>query len=343
VVGVKALDCSGEGSVSDIITGIDWAQTNCPNGHTCIISLSLGASGSSSSLESALQSAYNSGFVVTAAGGNDASDACDFTPASVPYVISVGATDIDDLRAAFSNFGTCLDVFAPGVNIPSSYIPYNDSYRSLSGTSQATPHVAGTAALYLGNYPSMKPGEVYGAIYASASFDKLYDTLTGSPNRLLYSLVDLTGVPTTPSAACGYISNCTILQGSITELSLITYAPTEAGISVDSVSAQLGYFQVWLEASGDLDLSLQFYSGGAWNTLATSSGSTGTEWIQFSTKATQAGSYRFAISTTSTGSSTYKYTLYYEQPASEQAGTAMSAASSCAPFWLVLYRAMLSL
>jgi len=64
----------------------------------------------------------------------------------------------------------------------------------------------------------------------------------------------------------------------------ITYAPTEAGISVDSVSAQLGYFQVWLEASGDLDLSLQFYSGGAWNTLATSSGSTGTEWIQFSTK-----------------------------------------------------------
>jgi len=139
---------------------------------------------------------------VTAAGGNDASDACDFTPASVPYVISVGATDIDDLRAAFSNFGTCLDVFAPGVNIPSSYIPYNDSYRSLSGTSQATPHVrtqinvslrpsssitthqvAGTAALYLGNYPSMKPGEVYGAIYASASFDKLYDTLTGSPNR----------------------------------------------------------------------------------------------------------------------------------------------------------------
>ncbi len=134
-----------------------------------------------------MQNSINSGvtYVVTAGGSN--SNACNFSPARVAAAITVGATTMTDARASYSNFGTCLDIFAPGSSILSAWNTSNTATATLSGTSMATSHVSGAAALYLQANPTASPAAVRNALFNNATLNKVTNPGAGSPNRLLYT------------------------------------------------------------------------------------------------------------------------------------------------------------
>jgi subtilisin family serine protease len=180
---VRVLDCSGSGSYSGVIAGIDWVTTNHIG--PAVINMSLGG-GFSTAVNNAVKAAHNAGVTVVVAGGNSNMDACLFSPSSAPEAITVGATTSTDARASYSNIGTCLDIFAPGSNIKSAWYTGDADYNTISGTSMASPHVAGVAALYLQTDPTASPDDVAAELMAAASPDKITDSGTGSPNRLLY-------------------------------------------------------------------------------------------------------------------------------------------------------------
>src|SRR5206468_8693733 len=121
------------------------------------------------------------------ASGNSNADACNFSPARVAAAITVNATDINDARASFSNFGTCTDIFAPGVNITSSWNTSDTATNTISGTSMATPHVTGAAALWLADHPDASPADVAAALTAAATPDKIQNATAGTPNKLLFT------------------------------------------------------------------------------------------------------------------------------------------------------------
>ncbi len=147
--------------------------------------MSLGG-GTDLALDAAVKASIDAGITYAVAAGNDSSDACSASPADQPDAITVGATDDKDAKATFSNFGRCVDVFAPGVDITSVGITAPDSTAKMSGTSMATPHVAGGIALYLSEHPDAKPADVAKALVGTATPDKVGDPGTGSPNKLLF-------------------------------------------------------------------------------------------------------------------------------------------------------------
>jgi subtilisin family serine protease len=137
-------------------------------------------------MDAALKKSVAAGITYSVAAGNDSADACGGSPGRVPEAITVGATDNTDAKAAFSNFGTCVDLFAPGVNVESVGITGPDAKATLSGTSMATPHVTGGIALYLSQNPTATPADVAAALTDAATPNKVGSPGTGSPNRLLY-------------------------------------------------------------------------------------------------------------------------------------------------------------
>ncbi|AKE51325.1 S8 family peptidase [Kangiella geojedonensis] len=190
LIGIRVLDCRGEGSWSGIISGMDWVAEN----HTkpAVANMSLGG-GFMSSINEATQALTDAGVIVVAAGGNDGKDACDYSPASTPSAITVGSTDDNDARSIFnssasSNYGSCLDIFAPGSDILSTR--NNGGTQTMSGTSMAAPHVAGIAALYLADNPNASVNEVTQAILDAATPNLISDAKSGSPNLLAYSFFD---------------------------------------------------------------------------------------------------------------------------------------------------------
>lgn len=182
---VRVLDCNGSGSTSSVIAGLDWVTQN--HIKPAVINMSLGG-GASTALDTAVNNAINAGVTVVVAAGNDNRNACRYSPARVSAAITVGATTSTDYRASFSNYGSCLDLFAPGQSITSAWYTSDTATNTLSGTSMATPHVTGAAALYLEKNPTAPPSQVASAILNSATTGVVKSAGWYSPNRLLYTL-----------------------------------------------------------------------------------------------------------------------------------------------------------
>ena len=205
LVAVRVLDCSGSGTTSGVIAGIDWVTAN--RVLPAAANMSLGG-GFSATLNSAVDRSTAGGVTYAIAAGNSSADACNSSPASAASSITVGATDINDAFASFSNFGTCVHINGPGVNITSAWIGSNTATNTISGTSMATPHVAGTAALYLQVNPTATASQVRSALTSNATANVIAGVPSGTPNLLLYSGFIAAG-PQPPVA--NFTSSCSLL------------------------------------------------------------------------------------------------------------------------------------
>jgi len=181
--GIRVLSCLGFGSNSGVVDGIEQVGRN--GQLPAVVSMSLGG-GASTATDNAVQSLINLGFTVSVAAGNENADACNSSPARVPDAITVGATDSSDARASFSNYGSCVDIFAPGVDITSTWHTSSWATNTISGTSMACPHVSGAAAVMLGNNPTMTPAYLWYSMRASATANVVSNPGVGSPNLMLY-------------------------------------------------------------------------------------------------------------------------------------------------------------
>lgn len=186
LVAVRVFDCSGAGTISSVIAGIDWVTAN--HAAHALVNMSLSA-GTSSSLDAAVKRSITSGvtYVIAAGNGNSlgvAQDACKTSPARVAEAITVGATDGNDAKTSWSNYGNCVDFFAPGLNITSSWL--NRGTNTISGTSMATPHVTGVAALYLQGNPAAAPQAVRDALFNATTKGVVTNSRTVN-NHLLYT------------------------------------------------------------------------------------------------------------------------------------------------------------
>ncbi len=188
---VRVLDCNGSGSTSGVIAGVDWVTSN--HVKPAVANMSLGG-GASSSLDTAVTNSINAGvsYAVAAGNGNIAGrpqNACNYSPARVPAALTIGATNSSDQEASWSNYGSCVDLLAPGVSITSAWSTSNTATNTISGTSMATPHVAGGAALFLEGNPTATPSQVEQAIESNATANKIGGmTSSATPNLLLYTL-----------------------------------------------------------------------------------------------------------------------------------------------------------
>lgn len=179
--GVRVLSCAGLGLNSDVIAGVDWVTANHVN--PAVANMSLGG-GKSPALDQAVTNLWNSGVFLAVAAGNDNVDACTESPSGAPSVFTVAASEKTDAKASYSNWGTCVEIYAPGSAIVSTYLA--GTTMSLSGTSMATPHVVGVAALYKatnGNQPSATVGNW---LTANATSGVITGNPSGTPNLLLF-------------------------------------------------------------------------------------------------------------------------------------------------------------
>lgn len=184
LVPVRVLNCEGSGSYAEVIAGVDWVTANAVK--PAVANMSLGG-GLNQALNDAVTASIASGVTYVLAAGNSSRDACLQSPAATPNALTVAATDSLDVRPSWSNFGTCVDLFAPGVRILSASIASDVGTISLSGTSMASPHVAGMAARYLGRNSGATPAQVMTAITSTASLSVVFDARQDNP-VLLYDV-----------------------------------------------------------------------------------------------------------------------------------------------------------
>ena len=183
LVPVRVLDCGGSGYWSWIIAGVDWVTRQAAR--PAVANMSLGG-GASASVDDAVRESIASGVTYAVAAGNSNQDACRYSPARTAEALTVGATTSSDARASYSNYGRCLDLFAPGSSITSAWIGSTSATRTISGTSMASPHVAGAAALHLSANPGASPSSVASALVGQASSGRVGSPGRYSPNLLLY-------------------------------------------------------------------------------------------------------------------------------------------------------------
>jgi subtilisin family serine protease len=186
LVAVRVLNCGGSGTTSGVIAGVDWVTANHAAGAPAVANMSLGGS-RSSALDRAVRNSIADGVSYAIAAGNSGANACNYSPARVATAMTIGATDSADTKASWSNYGTCVDWFAPGVGITSAWSTSSTDTNTISGTSMATPHTAGVAALYLQGSPAAAPATVRNALFAASTKNVVVSPGAGSPNALLFT------------------------------------------------------------------------------------------------------------------------------------------------------------
>jgi subtilisin family serine protease len=280
---VRVLNCAGSGTNAGVIAGVDWVTAN--HVPPAVANMSLGG-GASAALDDAVRNSIAAGVTYAVAGGNSNRNACNYSPARVGEALTVGATTSSDARSSFSNFGACLDLFAPGSAITSAWLTTDAATNTISGTSMASPHVAGAAALYLHENPAAAPAEVEAALVAAATPGKVANAGSGSPNRLLFTLFDDVVPPPPPDAPC---TDCVHYTGTLSGDRDDEFQPD--GTRYESAA---GTHRGWLRGpeGTDFDLYLQRWNGLWWTTVARSLSASAEEFVEH---AGTAGSYRWRI------------------------------------------------
>ncbi|MFC8131154.1 S8 family serine peptidase [Streptomyces sp. NPDC057302] len=261
IVGVRVLNNQGSGTTAQVVAGIDWVTQNAVK--PAVANMSLGG-GADSALDTAVRNAIASGITFAVAAGNESVNASTRSPARVSEAITVGATTNTDAKASYSNFGAVLDLFAPGSSITSSWNTSDTATNTISGTSMASPHTAGAAALYLADNRAATPAQVSAALVAAASTGVVTSPGTGSPNRLLNVGPGSTNPPgpkfenTTDYA----ISDNATVESPVTVSGVAGNAPASLSVPVAIKHTYVGDLQVQLIAPDGTAYTLKGYGTG---------------------------------------------------------------------------------
>lgn len=231
LVAVRVLDNNGSGTTSGVIAGVDWVTAN--HVKPAVANMSLGG-GASSTLDTAVNNSINAGVTYVLASGNENVDACNSSPARVAAAITVNSSTSSDARSSFSNWGSCTDIFAPGSSITSAWYTGDTATSTISGTSMASPHVAGVAALYLQSNPGATPAAVWAAIRDTATTNAI-SGVNGSPNLLVYSLLSTTTTTYSIAGNAG-TSGATVSAGGVSTTSDASGNYTVAGLAAGTYS-----------------------------------------------------------------------------------------------------------
>ncbi|MFF0272459.1 S8 family peptidase [Streptomyces sp. NPDC004330] len=269
IVGVRVLNNQGSGTTAQVVAGIDWVTRNAVK--PAVANMSLGG-GVDSALDTAVRNSIASGVTYAVAAGNDNANASNYSPARVAEAITVGSTTNTDARSSFSNYGSALDIFAPGSSITSSWNSSDSATNTISGTSMATPHVAGAAAVYLAGNPTATPAQVSTALTTAATPNVVTNPGSGSPNRLLY----VGGGTTTPpgpkfenTADYAIADNATV-ESPVTVSGVSGNAPAALQVPVNIVHTYIGDLQVQLIAPDGSAYTLKaFGTGGSTDNINT--------------------------------------------------------------------------
>ncbi|WP_275424878.1 Ig-like domain-containing protein [Archangium violaceum] len=222
---VRVLNCEGEGTLEQVLAGIDWIAAH--HEKPAVANLSLGGE-ATQSLDDAVAATIAAGVTFVVAAGNDGWEACSTSPARTPQALTVGATDETDMRAWFSNFGSCVDLFAPGQGILSAWSTGDTDTEIADGTSMATPHVSGAVALFLEGHPTAMPPEVVEELIARSIPNRITEPGLGSPNRLLHSACMGKNDAVRPSVSLTAPTSGATLAGNIT---LTATASDDVGVT----------------------------------------------------------------------------------------------------------------
>ncbi|MER5181810.1 S8 family serine peptidase [Streptomyces sp. NPDC002896] len=243
IVAVRVLDDDGSGTTDGVVAGIDWVTQNAVK--PAVANMSLGG-GADTVLDTAVANSIASGVTYAVAAGNDNANASSYSPARVASAITVGSTTSSDARSSFSNYGSVVDIFAPGSSILSTYNTSDTATSTLSGTSMATPHVTGAAAVYLGENPSATPSQVASALTSAAATGVITSPGTGSPNRLLQITPSGSGGGTDPGTSFESTTDVSVpdagsaVYSPITVSGLSGNAPSDLSVSVNIVHTYRG-------------------------------------------------------------------------------------------------------
>jgi subtilisin family serine protease len=292
LIAVRVLDCAGSGTDAGVIAGMDWVTSN--HVKPAVANMSLGG-GASQAIDDAVNRMHNAGVTVVVAAGNENQNACNVSPSRAANAITVGSTTSTDARSSFSNWGSCVDVFAPGSSILSTWHTSTSATNTISGTSMASPHVAGVAALYLQGNTTATAATVANAIITTSTPNKVTSAGTGSPNRLVYSL--LTGSTTPPpSGGTTYTGSLSGAGDYDIHPNGTYYQSTVSGTHKGVLDGPSGV---------DFDLLLYRWNGSSWSIVARGETAAPDETITYSGTA---GYYYWEVNSYS-GSGSYTFTM----------------------------------